>query len=297
MQRAEQVCVNNRLRKKSISGSSLLSESERNTLARLFARLVVSAGAIASEILARPEIVARMKTDRSPVSEADERVEAFLVDSLRREIPGVPLIAEEAAARGETTAHGDLFLLIDPIDGTREFIGRSPEFTINLAMVEKDRPVAGAIFAPAGARVWFAGTEGFTAKATPGGNLPPSQDWRSLRVRTPPARGMTALVSKSHIDATTLNLLDRLPIHEKWPMGSSLKFCVIAEGRADLYPRFGRTMEWDTAAGDAILRAAGGAVLDPAGVALVYGKAAAHYGNGPFIAWGAPQNIPGETLP
>lgn len=238
-----------------------------------------------------------MKTDQSPVSEADERVEAFLVDALRRETPGLPVIAEEAAARGATAPHGDIFLLIDPIDGTREFIGRSPEFTINLALVEKDTPLAGAIFAPAGARVWFAGARGFTAKAAPGGSLPPDQDWRSLRVRKPPPRGMTALISKSHIDETTLNLLERLPVHEKWPMGSSLKFCVIAEGRADLYPRFGRTMEWDTAAGDAILRAAGGAVLDPAGGALVYGKATAHYRNGPFIAWGAPQNTPDATIP
>lgn len=238
-----------------------------------------------------------MKADRSPVSEADERVENFLIDALARETPGLPVIAEEATARGEMSAHGELFLLIDPIDGTREFIGRSPEFTINLALVERDQPLAGAIFAPVGARVWFAGTHGFTAKASPGGALPPTQDWRNLRVRTPPSRGITALVSKSHLDAPTLALLDRLPVHERWPMGSSLKFCVIAEGRADIYPRFGRTMEWDTAAGDAILRAAGGAVLDPAGAPLVYGKAAESYGNGPFIAWGAPQNIRGATLP
>lgn len=238
-----------------------------------------------------------MKADRSPVSEADERVEAFLIDALARETPGVPVIAEEAAARGETSTHGDIFLLIDPIDGTREFIGRSSEFTINLALVEKDQPLAGAIFAPVGARVWFAGTNGFTAKASPGGDLPPAQDWRHLRVRKPPAGGITALISKSHLDATTLALLDRLPVRERRPMGSSLKFCVIAEGRADIYPRFGRTMEWDTAAGDAILRSAGGTVLDPAGAPLVYGKAADLYSNGPFIAWGAPQKIPGATLP
>jgi 3'(2'), 5'-bisphosphate nucleotidase len=253
---------------------------------------VVEAGAIANEVLARPEIETRMKSDRSPVSEADERVEEFLMEALERELPGVARIAEEAAARGETPPHGDAFLLIDPIDGTREFIGRSPEFTVNLALVDKLTPVAGAIFAPAGARVWFAGAQGFTAKAVGGGALPPAQDWSALRVRPRPAHGLTALLSKSHPDDETVALLAALPIRERRPMGSSLKFCVIAQGKADIYPRFGRTMEWDTAAGDAILRAAGGAVLTPTGEPLTYGKATDFYRNGPFIAWGdARQNL------
>ncbi len=257
---------------------------------------MIEAGAIANEILARPAIEARMKSDHSPVSEADERVEDFLMTTLERELPGVPRIAEEAAARGETPPHGDAFLLIDPIDGTREFIGRSPEFTINVALVAGLAPVAGAIFAPAGARVWFAGAQGFTAKAQGGDALPPAQDWSALRVRPRPADGLTALLSKSHLDDETVALLDRLPIHERRPMGSSLKFCVIAQGEADVYPRFGRTMEWDTAAGDAILRAAGGAVLTPAGAPLAYGKAASFYRNGPFIAWGDARQIQNATL-
>lgn len=236
-----------------------------------------------------------MKSDRSPVSEADERIEAFLMRALERELPGVPSIAEEAAARGETPRHSDAFLLIDPIDGTREFIGRSPEFTVNLALVDKLQPVAGAIYAPAGARVWFAGARGFTSKATAGGVLPAAQDCTPLGVRPRPAGGLTALLSKSHLDEKTVALLNSLPVRERRPMGSSLKFCVIAQGRADIYPRFGRTMEWDTAAGDAILRAAGGAVLTPAGEPLAYGKAERFYRNGPFIAWGSAQPATAET--
>lgn len=237
-----------------------------------------------------------MKSDQSPVSEADERVEAFLMRALERALPGVPSIAEEAAARGETPSHSDAFLLIDPIDGTREFIGRSPEFTVNVALVDKFQPVAGAIFAPAGARVWFAGAQGFTTKAAAGGALPAPQDWSPLGARRRPAGGLTALLSKSHLDEKTTALLDSLPIRERRPMGSSLKFCVIAQGRADIYPRFGRTMEWDTAAGDAILRAAGGAVLTPAGEPLEYGKAENFYRNGPFIAWGDARSAEAATL-
>ncbi len=261
---------------------------ESDDLARLFARLVVEAGKLAMEALARPKIAARLKSDQSPVSEADERVEEYLIKALASALPGVPVIAEEAAARGETAAHGDAFLLIDPIDGTREFIARSPEFSVNLALVSAGEPKAGAISAPALDRVWFAGSRAFGANVRPGEPLPPTQDWRPLMTRKrPPA--LTALVSKSHLIAETVDFLATLPIGAQAPMGSSIKFCRIAEGAADVYPRFGRTMEWDTAAGDAILRAAGGAVVDLSGAPLAYGKAAQHYRNGPFIAWGDPE--------
>ena len=267
--------------------------SEREGLALLFAELVVAAGVIASETLARPEIATRLKSDSSPVSEADERIEAFLVEALAGALPGVPVIAEEAAARGEAATHGDAFLLIDPIDGTREFIARSAEFSVNLALVVDGVPTVGAIFAPMLGRVWRAGARGCMAQATPGGSLPPAQDWSALHARRRPAEGLTALVSKSHLQQETLDFLTRMPVAARVPMGSSIKFCRIAEGAADVYPRFGRTMEWDTAAGDAILRAAGGAVLDLAGAPLRYGKAAEHYRNGPFVAWG---DIEASTL-
>ncbi|WP_036282960.1 3'(2'),5'-bisphosphate nucleotidase CysQ [Methylocystis sp. ATCC 49242] len=262
--------------------------ADRERLAKLFAELVVAAGALAMEVLARPEIESQLKSDKSPVSEADERIEEYLWAELARALPGVPIIAEEAAARGETMSHGDAFLLIDPIDGTREFLARSPDFTVNLGLVIDNQPTVGAIFAPVQGRVWFAGAHGFAADAAPGGALPAAQDWHALRTRPRPAQGLTALVSKSHLDEETKEFLTRYPVSERVGMGSSVKFCIVAEGAADVYPRFGRTMEWDTAAGDAILRAAGGVVLDPTGGPLRYGKAADHYRNGSFIAWGDP---------
>lgn len=263
-----------------------VSLKDRDALARLFGDLVVSAGALAMEVLARPNVESRLKDDKSPVTEADERVEEYLLAALARDLPGVPIIAEEAAARGETVTHGEAFLLIDPIDGTREFLKRSPEFTVNLALIVDGAPVAGAISAPAGSKVWFGGVESFMADAAPGGALPAPQAWRRLQTRKPPVAGMTALVSKSHLDAETQAFVARLPIVERLSVGSSLKFCAVAEGRADVYPRFGPTMEWDTAAGDAILRAAGGVVLDPSGAPLRYNKSREKYLNGPFIAWG-----------
>lgn len=261
---------------------------ELRRIARLFAELVVGSGALAMDIFTRPQISSRLKGDSSPVTEADERVEAHLLEALARDLPGVPVIAEEMASRGERAAHGGLFLLIDPIDGTREFLAGRDEFTINLALISDGAPIAGAIAAPAQGRVWFAGPESVTVRAAPGAALPPEQDWRPLATRKTPAAGLSALVSRSHLDDATVAFLARRPIAERLSVGSSLKFCAIAEGLADVYPRFGPTMEWDTAAGDAILRAAGGVVLDPSGAPLRYNKAAEAYRNGPFVAWGDP---------
>jgi 3'(2'), 5'-bisphosphate nucleotidase len=264
-------------------------DAERRALAALFADLVTQAGALAMAVFTRPEIQARVKGDDSPVTEADERVEAHLLAALARALPGVPVIAEETAARGALAPHGDVFLLVDPIDGTREFLSRSGEFTINVALVAGAAPVAGAVAAPALGRVWFGGGgAAHTAAAAPGARLPAPGDWLALRPRPAPRDGLTALVSRSHLDAQTQAFVARLPVAERLSVGSSLKFCALAEGRADVYPRFGPTMEWDTAAGDAVLRAAGGAVLDEAGAPLRYGKRAAAYRNGPFVAWGDP---------
>lgn len=276
-----------------MTAARTLIDSDREALARLFATLVVAAGAIAIETLSAPNLAARLKSDDSPVSEADERIEAFLIAELERALPGAPIIAEESAAAGTTPPHGDAFLLIDPIDGTREFLARGADFSVNLGMVVNGAPYAGAIHAPAQGRVWFAGARGFLAEAAPGGALPATQDWRVLRARPRPQKGLTALVSKSHLTPETNAFLGRLQIARRVPMGSSIKFCILAAGEADVYPRFGRTMEWDTAAGDAILRAAGGAVLDASGAPLRYGKAQEKYRNGSFIAWGDPR---GATL-
>lgn len=254
-------------------------------LARLFANMAIAAGALAMETLANATIESRLKGDTSPVTEADERIEAYLLRELEAALPGVPFLAEESVARGITVGAGDAFLLIDPIDGTREFLARSADFTINVALAENNAPRVGAVYAPAQGRVWFAGAQGYEAQAVPGGSLPPMQDWRPLRTRPRPPEGLVALISKSHLDEATKAFLSKQRIARSAPVGSSIKFCLLANGEADVYPRFGPTMEWDTAAGDAVLRAAGGVTLDPEGAPLRYGKKADDYRNGPFVAW------------
>jgi 3'(2'), 5'-bisphosphate nucleotidase len=259
-----------------------------DALARLFAELCLCAGAIVMDVFGRETIEARVKSDSSPVSEADERAEEFLLEALSRSLPGLPLIAEESAARGATPAQEGRFALIDPLDGTREFVARRKEFTVNIAYVEDGRPIAGAVYAPALGELWFAGAKACFVKAAPGAPLPPASEWRELRTRPRPADGATALVSRSHCDPKTEAFLARQNIKDRIDAGSSLKFCRLAEGVADIYPRFGNTMEWDTAAGDAVLRAAGGVVLTPEGAPLKYGKSAENYLNGPFVAFGDP---------
>lgn len=262
------------------------SDQDFDAIAAVFADLTTRAGAIAMAILAAPTIDARAKKDSSPVCEADEKIEAFLAERLAERLPGVPIVAEEAAAAGADFRRAETFLLIDPLDGTREFLARSDEFTINIGLVVAGAPRAGAVFAPALGRLWFAGARAFAADAAPGLPAPPREAWRALRVRALPAEGPTALVSRSHFDEETKAFLDARRVAAIREIGSSIKFCRLAEGAADLYPRFGPTMEWDTAAGDAVLRAAGGGVVDLCGRPLVYGKADASYRNGAFIAFG-----------
>jgi 3'(2'), 5'-bisphosphate nucleotidase len=264
------------------------SDGERDRLARAFADLVTQAGAIAMDILSAPDLSARMKSDSSPVSEADEKIETFLLDGLARLLPGVPILAEEAAAGGRRPAPAAMLLLVDPLDGTREFLARRDEFTVNIGLAVDGVPCAGAVFAPALGQLWFAGASAFGAAAAPGDKAPPPERCRPLRVRKIPSEGPTALVSRSHPDRETRALLRRLGVTDIREAGSSLKFCRLAEGAADIYPRFGPTMEWDTAAGDAVLRAAGGVVLEPSGRPLRYGKVETSYRNGPFVAAGDP---------
>ncbi|MBI1868109.1 MAG: 3'(2'),5'-bisphosphate nucleotidase CysQ [Methylocystis sp.] len=264
-----------------------------DSAAEVFAALAVKAGAIVMAVFAADQIASRLKSDNSPVSEADERAEAFLLERLTRLAPKLPVVAEEAAARGELPAQGDAYVLIDPLDGTKEFIAHGKEFTVNIALVVHKIARAGAIFAPALGRLWFAGGEAFAVAVQPGATLPPRANWRKLHTRRRPAEGLVALVSRSHLDDATRAFLARNDIRESRDAASSLKFCRLAEGEADVYPRFGPTMEWDIAAGDAILRAAGGIVLTPGSEPFVYGKAIARYRNGPFVAWG---ERPGATL-
>lgn len=261
-----------------------LAISERNRLARAFAAIASDAGVAVMEVY-QSEFETRTKADRSPVSDADERAEEIILARLDAEMPGVPVLAEERAAREGLDGHiANAFLLVDPVDGTREFVQRKGDFTVNIALIVSGEPVAGCVYAPARREMYFGGGETrFIEDFTPGAVL---TEGRVLKTRDYPAEGLTAMTSSSHLNEETRKFLARHKIVASTAIGSSLKFCWVAVGKADLYPRWGPTMEWDTAAGHAVLQAAGGRVLQPDGAPFVYGKGAQGFANGPFIAWG-----------
>ncbi|MEJ6656166.1 MAG: 3'(2'),5'-bisphosphate nucleotidase CysQ [Pseudomonas sp.] len=236
------------------------------------------AGNEAMEIYAT-DFAVHDKDDKSPVTEADERVEAVILQRLAALTPDIPIISEEAAAAGHIPDVESRFWLVDPLDGTKEFIKRNGEFTINIALIEQGQPVLGVVYAPALDRL-FRGAEGFGAYLEQGGVC------RPITCRAVPAAGLTVVGSRSHSDAEAMNrfLAGRTVVEQK-SAGSSLKFCLVAAGEADLYPRLGRTMEWDTAAGHAVLLAAGGSVNTLDGSALQYGKPGLD--NPHFVAAGA----------
>jgi 3'(2'),5'-bisphosphate nucleotidase len=259
---------------------------ERDRLAASLAEIALAAGPAVMEVYASGGAVST-KSDGSPVTLADQRAEAIICDRLARLLPTTPVVAEESVAAGDAVSIAEVFLLVDPLDGTKEFITRNGEFTINIALIASGWPVAGAVYAPALTRLWFGGECAFVCDAPVDAAMPEPAAWRPIHTRTAPGR-LVAMASRSHADAATETFLARLPLAERRSRGSSLKFCVLAEGLADVYPRFGPTMEWDTAAGDAVLRAAGGIVLDAGGAPLPYGKADAGLRNGAFVAWGDP---------
>lgn len=260
--------------------------TERDRLARLFADIASEAGAAAMEVYAT-DFQMRAKADSTPVSDADERAEEIILSRLARELAGIPVLAEETAAReGVAAQMADVFLLVDPIDGTREFMKRTGDFTVNIALVEARRPIAGCVYAPARSDMFTGGSVARSFSNIVAGSRVGSDEGRALRTRPYPADGLVAVTSASHLDPNTVAFLDRLKIDKRTGIGSSLKFCLIAEGKADVYPRWGTTMEWDTAAGQAVLEAAGGRVTTPEGTPFQYGKSGQGYRNGPFIAWG-----------
>ena len=227
--------------------------------------IVRAAGAVVMDLY-RTDFAVRGKDDASPVTEADERAEALIVPALETLLPGVPVAAEEAVAAGRLPALGRRFWLVDPLDGTKEFIGRNGEFTVNIALVEDGEPVLGTVFAPAIERL-FLGATGVGAFVEQDGHR------RPIRCRAVAPAGLTVVASRSHGDAAALDaFLGGRRVAALTNAGSSLKLCLVAAGEADLYPRLGRTMEWDIAAGHAVLAAAGGRVLTLAGEPLRYGK-------------------------
>ena len=258
----------------------------RDDIALFLAEAALAAGPAVMEEYERGCDV-RSKADGSPVTSADHRAEAIICGHLARIAPMPPVCAEESTAAGTPISAAGRFLLVDPLDGTREFLARNGEFTINVALIEGGAPIAGAVYAPAIGRLWIGGDAAFVCQTPLGAGLPDKGSWRRIRTRRAP-ESLIALVSRSHADPQSESFLGRLPIGEARTAGSSLKFCLIAEGLGDVYPRFAPTMEWDTAAADAVLRAAGGVVLAPDGRRLAYGKVDRGLRNGPFVAWGDP---------
>lgn len=257
----------------------------------LLAALVDLAIRAGREILAvaATDFAVEIKADASPVTAADARAEAVILAGLATLLPGVGIVAEEESAAGRRpTDLGRRFLLVDPLDGTREFVNHSGEYTVNIALVEDGRPIAGVVHAPALAEV-HAGRVGLGAahgRIAADGTIA----WTPIAVRPAPRSGLAVLASRSHCSAETEELLVRLPVADRIAAGSSLKFCRLAEGAADFYPRLGRTMEWDTAAGDAVLTSAGGLVVTLDGRPLAYGKRGrpedADFANPWFLALG-----------
>jgi 3'(2'), 5'-bisphosphate nucleotidase len=261
-----------------------LDRASRDEIALFLAKAALAAGPAVMEEYDRGCSVAS-KEDGSPVTSADHRAEAIICEYLASLAPMPPVCAEESMAAGAQAQVAERFLLVDPLDGTREFLAGNGEFTINVALIERGAPVSGAVYAPAIGRLWVGGETAFACEAPVGAALPGEGSRRRIRTRSAPTN-LVAFASRSHLDPKSDSFLKRLPIGETRFAGSSLKFCLIAEGLGDVYPRFAPTMEWDTAAGDAVLRAAGGGVFDPSGLLLSYGKVGAGLRNGPFVAWG-----------
>ena len=252
--------------------------ADRARLADRFAAIAQDAGARIMAFYGSAQ--ADAKSDGSPLTQADLAAHDTIMAGLAAACPDLTVISEEDVARAEAPPAG-AFVLVDPLDGTREFISGNGEFTVNIALIEDGAPVAGVVFAPALRRLW-SGALGMGARARGAQD----QQAQEIRVRRPAEGGLVAVASRSHRDAATEAFLAGLPITGLRSVGSSLKFCLVAEGEADVYPRFGPTMEWDTAAGQAVLEAAGGRVTTPQGAPFRYGKAGSAWRNTAFIAWG-----------
>jgi 3'(2'), 5'-bisphosphate nucleotidase len=256
----------------------------------LLDRLTLIASQAAAAILAalNAGLGRHEKADGSPVTSADQAAERVILAGLARLLPGLTIVSEEATGHRRPDNLGASFLVVDPLDGTRELLAGRDEFTVNIALVKEAVPIAGVVAAPAHGVIWR-GAIGWGAERlslTPGAEPAQARERNAIRTRTRPDHGPRVLVSRSHLDAATSAFVDRLPQAERIPCGSALKFGMLAEGAADLYPRLGPTSEWDVAAGHAVLAAAGGGVLRPDGRTLLYGQG--DFRVPAFIAFGDP---------
>jgi 3'(2'), 5'-bisphosphate nucleotidase len=257
----------------------------RDELAFALGNIVSEAGKCIMAVRAS-DIGARRKADGSPVCEGDIKAEHLILARLSAIMPDVAVIAEESFVPHAGGPVPERFLLVDPLDGTREFLAGHQDFTVNVALIENGDPIVGAVCAPALDQVYLAGASAYRADLAAGGALPASGSMKVIATSPVPGAGLRAVASRSHMNPQTEQWLRQRPVAQLQRAGSSLKFCLIARGDADVYPRICPTMEWDTAAGHAILNAAGGCVLGLDGSPLRYGKRDAGFKNEGFIAWG-----------
>lgn len=260
---------------------------DHDALMTTLRRLALEGGAAIMAVYEGGDLGVEMKDDDSPVTAADRAADAVISAGLRAAFPDILLITEEQAATHEEAAAR--FLIVDPLDGTKEFVRRRGDFTVNIALVEDGVPVRGVVYAPAKGRLFYTGADGVSVEET--GDHDPARPGPTTPIRVAEASGpLNVVASKSHRDAATDDYIARYDVAETVSAGSSLKFCLVATGEAHLYPRLGRTMEWDTAAGDAVLRGAGGRVVRLEDHApLIYGKRG--YANPFFVA-----HAPGVAL-
>jgi 3'(2'), 5'-bisphosphate nucleotidase len=261
---------------------------DHEAVATSFRRLALAAGGAILGRYRDPGIAVRAKADASPVTEADLAADRIIVSGLRQDFPSIPIVTEEDPSTH--TVDAPRFFLVDPLDGTRDFIGRRGEFTVNIALIEGGVSTRGVVYAPAVGRLFYTSAAGLAVEEQGPFALESAGSQVPLRVRAPDPSALVVVASKSHRNAATEAYIARYPVAELRPAGSSLKFCLLAAGEADLYPRIGRTMEWDTAAGHAILAAAGGRVVRLDDLApLTYGKP--NFENPFFVA-----SVPGVNL-
>jgi 3'(2'), 5'-bisphosphate nucleotidase len=251
-------------------------------LCNMVRRVAIEAGDHTLQYYDEAGCAADEKSDGSPVTIADREAEAIIIKGLQNIMPDVPVVGEESVAAGTIPdlSNTEWFWLVDPLDGTKEFIRGSPDYTVNIALIHRGVPVLGVVYAPVNGELYSGHGAGTAIRW-----LADSNNDKPIRVRNLPSEGLTVMSSRNHQNPTALSkFLAEFKVAKEIRRGSSLKICLIAAGKADLYPRFGLTSEWDTAAGDAVLRSAGGHIVDMKGAPLSYGHAQKKFENPEFVA-------------
>ena len=259
-----------------------MADFDRADMVATFRRLALLGGEAIMEVYGRDDFAVRSKSDESPVTEADEAADKVISAGLRTAFPNIPLVTEEQSETHDLTA--STFLIVDPLDGTKEFVQRRGDFTVNIALVEDGVPTLGVVYAPAKGRLFYTAATGGSVEEAGDFSQQRIGELTPLCVGAPDNTALRIVASKSHRSPELEAYIERYDVADSVAAGSSLKFCLVAVGEADFYPRLGPTMEWDTAAGDAVLRGAGGEVADRATLKpLAYGKA--EFRNPHFLAY------------